>query len=134
RQPTFVLSIPTDVLYPPAEQRALAAALPHARLVTLDARHGHDAFLIEAARVEAMLRAFRAEVEGRGDRRVLVALAAPGLAPIAMDAVGARPHASEAVVDVVVAGATGRVGSELLRQLAAQSAAIAAETHVALRL
>lgn len=58
-QPTFVLGITTDVLYPPHELQALADALPVATLSWLDSSHGHDAFLIELEEVSARIRAFR---------------------------------------------------------------------------
>ena len=63
RVPTLVVSIDTDVLYPPVEQQELAAALPLGRLETLRSPHGHDAFLIEGEAVNALLARFRAEVE-----------------------------------------------------------------------
>jgi len=60
-----VVSIDTDVLYPPGEQRELAALLPNAELVTLHSPHGHDAFLIEVARLDAIVRSFRRRVASR---------------------------------------------------------------------
>ena len=60
RQPTLVVSIPSDALYVPAEQRELAALLPNAELVELDSIHGHDGFLLDADRLEPIVRAFRA--------------------------------------------------------------------------
>ena len=58
-QPTLVVSIPDDALYVPADQRELAAALPDARLETLDSVHGHDGFLLDAAALEPIVRGFR---------------------------------------------------------------------------
>jgi homoserine O-acetyltransferase len=69
-QPTLLLSIDSDVLYPPAEQEELARLLPDARLVRLDSPHGHDAFLIEAAAVDAALLEFREELRTRPAARV----------------------------------------------------------------
>jgi homoserine O-acetyltransferase len=63
RQPALVVSIDSDVLYPPVEQEELAAALPHGRLVTLASPHGHDAFLIEGETVNALLTGFRRDAE-----------------------------------------------------------------------
>lgn len=60
-QPVLVVSIPEDQLYRPEEQRALAAALPNARLAVLDSAHGHDGFLIDADRLEPLLRQFLAD-------------------------------------------------------------------------
>jgi homoserine O-acetyltransferase len=62
RIPALVVSVDSDVLYPPAEQAELAAALPAARLVTLSSPHGHDAFLIEAEAVNELVRRFRASL------------------------------------------------------------------------
>jgi homoserine O-acetyltransferase len=59
RAPALVVSIDSDVLYPPVEQAELAAALPEGRLATLSSPHGHDAFLIEADAVDALVRRFR---------------------------------------------------------------------------
>lgn len=59
QQPALVVSIPTDALYVPAEQQELAEILPDAELVELDSEHGHDGFLIDAGRLEPIVRAFR---------------------------------------------------------------------------
>lgn len=61
--PALVVSIDSDVLYPPVEQQELAAALPCGRLANLSSPHGHDAFLIEEEAVNALVREFRAGVE-----------------------------------------------------------------------
>jgi homoserine O-acetyltransferase len=58
RQPVLIGSIATDALYVPAEQHALAAALPRARLFEIDSHHGHDGFLIDAGRFEPIVRHF----------------------------------------------------------------------------
>jgi len=63
RAPALVVSIDTDVLYPPVEQEELAAALPLGRLVTLRSPHGHDAFLIEAEATNALVVRFRRDLE-----------------------------------------------------------------------
>jgi homoserine O-acetyltransferase len=63
RAPALVVSIDTDVLYPPVEQEELAAALPGGRLATLVSPHGHDAFLIEGEAVNAVVARFRRDVE-----------------------------------------------------------------------
>jgi homoserine O-acetyltransferase/O-succinyltransferase len=67
RAPALVVSIDTDVLYPPVEQEELAAALPAGRLATLASPHGHDAFLIEGEAVNALVGRFRKDLE-TGDR------------------------------------------------------------------
>ncbi len=62
RVPALVVSIDSDVLYPPPEQRELAEALPEGRLATLRSPHGHDAFLIEGDAVNGLLAGFRASL------------------------------------------------------------------------
>ena len=51
RQPTLIVSIDSDVLYPPAEQEELAMLIPNATLRTIRSQHGHDGFLIDAAAI-----------------------------------------------------------------------------------
>jgi homoserine O-acetyltransferase len=63
RVPALVVSIDTDVLYPPVEQEELAAALPAGRLVTLASPHGHDAFLIEGEATNRIVASFRRDIE-----------------------------------------------------------------------
>ena len=58
-QPALVVSVSSDVLYPPAEQRQLAEHLPNARYEILDCPHGHDGFLIETETLGAMITRFR---------------------------------------------------------------------------
>ena len=57
--PALIVGSKSDVLYVPAEQRALAAALPRATLAWLDSPHGHDAFLIDTGELDALLQRFR---------------------------------------------------------------------------
>ncbi len=54
------IGISSDVLYPPEEQRAIASAIPLGRYAELDSPYGHDAFLIEFDRMNALLRDFLA--------------------------------------------------------------------------
>jgi homoserine O-acetyltransferase len=60
-QPTLVVGIDSDVLYPLHEQEELVEHLPHARLEVLSAPHGHDSFLIEFDALSAAIGAWRAE-------------------------------------------------------------------------
>ena len=69
-QPVLLISINTDVLYVPAEQKALADLLPDAQWVHLESDHGHDGFLIDAERLEPMVRAFRRRCECDGVREL----------------------------------------------------------------
>lgn len=57
-QPALIVSIASDALYLPAEQRALYEALPNAELITIESVHGHDGFLIDAAKIEPHVRSF----------------------------------------------------------------------------
>jgi homoserine O-acetyltransferase len=59
-QPALVVSVSSDALYPPEEQRYLAAHLPNAEYEILDCPHGHDGFLIETEALGAMIAEFRA--------------------------------------------------------------------------
>lgn len=58
-QPALVVSVSTDALYPPEEQKVLADHLPNARYETLVSSHGHDGFLIETAALAEMIASFR---------------------------------------------------------------------------
>lgn len=55
KQPTLVVGIPSDVLYPLNEQEELAGAIPNATLKLLDSIDGHDAFLIEVQELNNIL-------------------------------------------------------------------------------
>ena len=55
QQPTLVVAIDTDILYPPAEQEELAQFIPNASLEWLISDHGHDAFLIDIDALNEMV-------------------------------------------------------------------------------
>ena len=57
-QPTLVVGISSDLLYPLAEQEELAALLPRAELCVIDAPFGHDSFLVESARLSHLIAPF----------------------------------------------------------------------------
>ena len=61
-QPTLVVSVSSDALYPPEEQQFLAEYLPNSQYEVLDCPHGHDGFLIETKMLGQMIAEFR---EGR---------------------------------------------------------------------
>lgn len=103
RQTALVVAIDSDVLYPLEEQRELAAGLSNARLAWLHSPHGHDAFLIETEALNRLLVDFRTGLDRPR-------IAGPILLP-------AQPEEERRTVRVVVAGATGRVGSRLCEQL-----------------
>lgn len=65
RQRTLVVSIDSDVLYPPADQEELAVLIPNAMLHTMRSRHGHDGFLIDAEKLNEPLMEFRPGVRRR---------------------------------------------------------------------
>ena len=117
KAPALVVSIPSDVLYFPAEQEELARLLPHARLVRLESPHGHDAFLIEVEALSAMVAAFRAEVEGRRPARP------------AQPVPAARPRQP---ISLLVLG-KGKVGSNLLDQVRAQRRSLESDYDFDLR-
>ncbi|MFD4828927.1 homoserine O-acetyltransferase [Streptomyces uncialis] len=55
--PALVAAVDSDRLYPPAQQRELAAGLPHADgLRIVESPYGHDGFLIETGQVGALVR------------------------------------------------------------------------------
>jgi len=62
RQPALCVGISSDILYPAHEQRAIAAALPHAHYRELDAPYGHDSFLISYDLLGPLVREFLEEL------------------------------------------------------------------------
>jgi homoserine O-acetyltransferase len=58
-QPTLVVSIDSDVLYPPLEQEELAHFIPNVELARLPSLHGHDAFLIDMDDLNALVQSYR---------------------------------------------------------------------------
>jgi homoserine O-acetyltransferase len=61
-QPTLVVGIDSDLLYPLAEQRELAEHIPGAELAVLRAAHGHDSFLIEIDELNRIVADWRSRV------------------------------------------------------------------------
>jgi homoserine O-acetyltransferase len=59
KQPALIVSVSSDALYPPEEQRYLADHLPNAHYEVLDCPHGHDGFLIETGTLGQMITEFR---------------------------------------------------------------------------
>jgi homoserine O-acetyltransferase len=62
RQPTLVVGITSDILYPPIEQEELARLIPNAELICLDSPHGHDAFLIDMDALNDSIVKFRNKI------------------------------------------------------------------------
>ncbi len=61
-QPSLVVGIDSDVLYPLSEQEELAEHLPNATLEVLSAPHGHDTFLIELDALDELVSTWRADI------------------------------------------------------------------------
>ena len=59
RQPSLVVAVDRDVLYPPQEQEELARLLPRGELAVVSSAHGHDGFLLEGGAVNDHLLRFR---------------------------------------------------------------------------
>jgi homoserine dehydrogenase/pimeloyl-ACP methyl ester carboxylesterase len=115
RLPTLVVSIDSDVLYWPAEQREVAKLVPGARLAVLDSPHGHDAFLIDVDRLSALVADFRGRPAARdGQGEPIVA--------------GDRDRG----VSLLVVG-KGKVGTELLEEIRTQGTELERDYDVVLR-
>jgi len=71
KQPALVVSVSSDILYPPEEQRYLADHLPNSHYEILDCPHGHDGFLIETESLGAMITRFREQWREDGVQRVV---------------------------------------------------------------
>ena len=55
QQPSLVVAINTDILYPPVELEELAKFIPNSCLEWLISDHGHDAFLIDIEDLNEMV-------------------------------------------------------------------------------
>jgi homoserine O-acetyltransferase/O-succinyltransferase len=62
-QPSLILGIASDILYPSTEQQYLADLIPNAQLVWLESIHGHDAFLIEMDALNELICSFRNKLQ-----------------------------------------------------------------------
>lgn len=70
RQRALVVSISSDALYPPHEQRLLADSLANARYEILDSPEGHDGFLTQSAELGELIARFRRGAERQVGRAV----------------------------------------------------------------
>mmetsp|Transcript_108808 Transcript_108808/g.188319 ORF Transcript_108808/g.188319 Transcript_108808/m.188319 type:complete len:106 (+) Transcript_108808:1-318(+) len=61
--PAIVVSISSDVLYPPSEQLELAMHMPNAQHHMIESPEGHDGFLLESTKMSVLIRGFLAEIE-----------------------------------------------------------------------
>ena len=62
-QPALIVSISSDILYPPIEQEELALWIPNAQLKSLESPHGHDAFLIDMKQLNDLIVEFQKHLE-----------------------------------------------------------------------
>ena len=69
RAKTLVLGITTDLLFPVAEQRFLAAHISNATYAEMDSIYGHDGFLIEYEDLNRILRVFYGTSPAKNNRR-----------------------------------------------------------------
>lgn len=67
-QPALVVSVASDLLYPPHEQQELVRFLPDARYEILDSTEGHDGFLIETELLGTLIAQFRRRATRTGRR------------------------------------------------------------------
>jgi homoserine O-acetyltransferase len=115
RQPALVVTIDTDVLYVPEEQRVMARHMPGARLERLESPHGHDAFLIHVDELSSLVAEFRGRVEGHEAARP-----------------AARSRAGGQGVSLLVLG-KGKVGAPFLEQVRDQAGSLSSDYDIALR-
>lgn len=55
---TLVISISTDILFPPEEQKLLARHIPGSTYSMVDSRYGHDGFLVETDQLCSLITKF----------------------------------------------------------------------------
>ncbi|PNK04985.1 homoserine O-acetyltransferase [Cylindrospermopsis raciborskii S07] len=55
KQPTMIIAISSDILYPPREQEEIANLIPNSQLVYLKSIYGHDAFLTDSIEVNKLV-------------------------------------------------------------------------------
>lgn len=55
---TLVIGLTSDLLFPPGEQKLLAKGIKGAVFQEIDSLYGHDGFLIETAKLTALIKAF----------------------------------------------------------------------------
>lgn len=68
---TLVVSISSDLLFPPSEQEFLAKHIPGAQLKTIDSFYGHDGFLIETEKLTEIIKGFYALNKTKNKKQIL---------------------------------------------------------------
>ena len=58
KQPCLIMSIDSDVLYPPSEQEELRDNIPNSEFSVITSNEGHDGFLLEQDQVASSITAF----------------------------------------------------------------------------
>jgi len=61
-QPTLCIGIDSDILYPAREQKKIAAGIHGARYAEIESVYGHDAFLIEFEKMDAIITPFLEDI------------------------------------------------------------------------
>ena len=59
RQRALLVSVSSDILYPPHEQALLARHLPNAEYAVIESEFGHDGFLLQTKELAKLIRQFR---------------------------------------------------------------------------
>ncbi|GMF11121.1 unnamed protein product [Phytophthora lilii] len=60
-QPSLIIGVDSDVLYPLSEQQQIANGLPNAQFAALSSPHGHDGFLLGQEEISQLTKKFLAE-------------------------------------------------------------------------
>lgn len=55
---TLVIGVDSDILFPPQEQKFLAAHIPGAQIAFIESPYGHDGFLVEFEQFRKLIRTF----------------------------------------------------------------------------
>jgi homoserine O-acetyltransferase/O-succinyltransferase len=63
RQPTLIVSIRSDILYPPVEQQELLRLISDSELTWLESPHGHDAFLMDMVDLNRLVLEFHQKLK-----------------------------------------------------------------------
>lgn len=58
KMPAIVIGISTDIIFTPPEMRRLASMLGNAQYMEIDSEMGHDGFLVEHGKLNAILNKF----------------------------------------------------------------------------